>query len=361
MIQYPLKTSGRHIVDSTGQRVKLAGVNVCAEFDDMVPCSSDYVDRKDLAALIASLGFNSIRFNFALRMVTNDVQANPALLSANTDLIGASTFEVYQEYVKAFTDAGLMVIPCCHVIWPGWCCSEVDGQGLWYNANWAPSKFFDGWTKMATTFASNPLVIGYDLKNEPRNTTINGRTYTPSWGDGNYKTDFHLAYQTAANNVLSVSSDKLVICEGLSYATNLRNVRAHPVLPASNVVYSMHDYSWFHPGGQSYTDYQAQVDNNGGYLLTQNIAPVWFGEFGMNASKPSNILNGWAANWWDYAANRDVDWCLWHADSVMHKATEQTTNKPKVQEGQWESFSILATDYKGPSSPTLLKQLKAIM
>jgi len=361
MTTYPLHTSGRNIVDNTGQRVKLSGVNVCAEFDDMVPCSSDYVDRKDLASLIASLGFNSIRFNFALRMVTDDVAANPNLLSANTDLIGASTFEVYQEYVKAFTDAGLMVIPCCHVIWPGWCCSEVDGQGLWYNSNWPPSKFFDGWSKMATTFAGNPLVIGYDLKNEPRNCTINGTTYTPSWGDGNSKTDFQRAYQTAANGILSVSSDKLIICEGLSYATNLKSAKAHPVLPASNVVYSMHDYSWFHPGSQSYTDYAAQVDNNGGYLLTQNIAPVWFGEFGMNASKPSNMFGVWESNWWRYAKDRDLDWCIWHADSVMHKATEQQTNKLHAEEGQWEAFSILATDYKGPSSRTLLNQLKSIM
>jgi len=47
----------------------------------------------------------------------------------------------------------------------------------------------------------------------------------------------------------------------------------------------MHDYSWSgHPAGQSQSAYFQQMTKNGGYLLTQGIAPVWLGEFGDNAS-----------------------------------------------------------------------------
>ena len=90
--------------------------------------------------------------------------------------------------MRALTDAGLMVIPNCHLLFQGWCCSDHDGNGLWWNGNWPSSRFTNDWLTVAAAFASNPLVIGYDLKNEPRTATFGGTTYTPSWGDGNSDT-----------------------------------------------------------------------------------------------------------------------------------------------------------------------------
>ena len=46
---------------------------------------------------------------------------------------------------------------------------------------------------VAQWFAGHPLVIGYDLKNEPRPATISGTQVTPTWGTGNtepFPTDF---------------------------------------------------------------------------------------------------------------------------------------------------------------------------
>jgi hypothetical protein len=40
---------------------------------------------------------------------------------------------VYTACVQALTDVGLMVIPDCHLLFEGWCCSADDGNGLWWN------------------------------------------------------------------------------------------------------------------------------------------------------------------------------------------------------------------------------------
>ena len=36
--------------------------------------------------------------------------------------------QVYDACVEALTDAGLIVIPNCHTLDAGWCCSESDEQ-----------------------------------------------------------------------------------------------------------------------------------------------------------------------------------------------------------------------------------------
>lgn len=361
MIAYPLSAKGRYIVDGSGRRVKMAGINLSSHLDDMVPGGSDYIHRAELASVLTDLGFNSIRFTFPTRMLEYTGTVPSDLMTANSDLIGATPWQVYQSYVETFTGAGLMVIPNCHLMWPGMCCSDNDGNGLWWNANWPESRFYDAWQAMAAAFSANPRVVGYDLKNEPRKAYINGTWLTPSWGDGNPQTDFQLMYGKAATLIHSVNPDKLIIAEGLNYASDLRPVQLHPLLPADKTVYSLHDYPWFHASGQPYADYVSQMDAAGGYLLTGNIAPVWFGEFGLDPSKPSTIDTGWPASFFQYAAARDLDWCIWHADSIWHQATEPQTNVLKAEEGQWESYSPLTKDFRGVASRKLMSRLRSIM
>jgi endoglucanase len=357
----PLSTSGRYITGSDGRRVKLAGVNWAGHFDPMVPCGLNYRHRDDLSALLVSLGINSVRLTFALRMLTYGLPVPTALVSANPDLAGATPWEVYQECVSALTAKGIMVIPNCHLLYPGSCCSGADGNGLWWNAAWPAGKFFAGWEQVAAAFKDNPLVVGYDIKNEPRATVIGGASYQPTWGGGNQKTDFRWMYDQAASLIHAIDPGKLIICEGLSYASTLAAAGAEPVSAPGKVVYSLHDYSWFHSSGQPYDSYKAAMDSHGGYLLAEGRAPVWIGEFGIATDKPSSMTTGWFANFIRYAKERDLDWSLWHLDATVHEAHVPQTNALWAEEDQREAFSLLATDWMGPSSRTLLAQLQSIM
>jgi len=106
--------------------------------------------------------------------------------------------QVYDACVEALTGAGLIVIPNCHMLNPGWCCSENDGNGLWFNDRWPAAKFFAAWQDIAARYQENPLAAGMDIMNEPRRARVGWRVRTPTWGTGD-KTDVAAMYTAPAS------------------------------------------------------------------------------------------------------------------------------------------------------------------
>lgn len=363
----PLSVSGPRITGADGSQIRLAGVNWGgAHQDGLVPAGLDKMHRDDIAARIVSWGMNHVRFPFALgTFVTNSGAprsgpvATPSI-TANPDLTGMTPWEVYQACVASLTAHGLAVIPNQHLLFPGWCCSQADNNGLWYNGNWPASTFQACWAMVATALAANPLVIGYDLHNEPR--PAQGATVTyPTWGDGNPATDMRLLYEQTAGNLHLIDSSKLMFCEGLSYAGDLTRAGQYPVR-APGVVYSMHDYSWYsHPPGQSLTGYYNQMDTAGGYLITKSIAPLWIGEFGTSLDSHASMTTGWIANFASYANARKLHWCWWELSAQTVKGTEPTTNIPKADDGTRESYGLMAgQDWQGTNTD-MIRMLQEIM
>src|SRR3984957_3971313 len=194
---------------------------------------------------------------------------------------GAATKGGFDASVLPLTGEGLIVIPNCHILDAGWCCADDDENGLWYNRRWPAGKFFAAWQGIAARYLANPLVAAMDIMNEPRRTTVWSRVLSPTWGS-RPKTDIAAMYTAAGNLIHEVSPHVLIICEGLGYAADLTGVAGHPVRlrRPGQVVYSIHDYPWFHPAVQPRRAYLEQMRRNGGYLLDEQIAPVWVGEFG---------------------------------------------------------------------------------
>ena len=133
-MEMPLSANGRFIVDAHGRRVRLAGVNWYGFHEDLgVAPGLDRTHRRTLAKTIALHGFNSVRLPFSVWMTEQTKPVPDEYLAANPDLFGATPMQVFDACVEALTGAGLIVIPNCHMLDPGWCCSEADGNGLWYN------------------------------------------------------------------------------------------------------------------------------------------------------------------------------------------------------------------------------------
>ena len=99
-------------------------------------------------------------------------------------------------------------------------------------------------------------------------------------------------YTTAGNLIHEVNPDLLIICEGLKYAGDLTSVASHPVRleRADKVVYSMHDYSWFHPKGQPQAAYIEEW-NERRWVPPRagELAPLWIGEFGTDTGSLANF------------------------------------------------------------------------
>jgi len=360
LLHAPLSVRSARIVDAAGNPVRLAGVNWGgAHQDGLVPAGLDKLHRDEIARRIVGWGLNHVRLTFALgTFVNNDGSlrtrpADTARLAANPDLAGLTPRAVYQAVTESLTAAGLAVIPNCHLLYPGWCCSDADCNGLWYNDNWPSSTFTSTWLMVAQRFAGHPLVVGYDLKNEPRPATISGTKVTPTWGTGNtgaHPTDFQQLYGNTASRMRAADPAKLFFCEGLNYAADLTRAGARPVT-GGNVVYSMHDYSWFHPSGQSQADYFASMDSHGGYLVTQGIAPLWIGEFGIDTGTRAAMTTGWMAQFRAWAQARGVHWCWWELSAQAVKGTEPCTNAVKAVDGTRETFGLMAgQDWLGSQS-----------
>ena len=115
----------------------------------------------------------------------------------------------------------------------------------------------------------------------------------------------------------------LIICEGLGFAADLTGVARHPVRleRPGKVVYSLHDYSWFHPAGQPRSAYFDQMHRAGGYILTEGIAPLWIGEFGNDTRSPAAVSSGvWWNNFEAWLTEHDVDWCWWPLNPTQPRA-----------------------------------------
>jgi endoglucanase len=363
-IATPLSTNGRFVVDAHGNRVRLAGVNWYGASEDLgVPVGLDTVHRNTLAQLIAGFGFNCVRFPFSAWMTEQTAAVPGQYLAANPDLQGAAPLRIYDACVEALTGAGLMVIPNCHLLDFGWCCADQDFNGLWFNDRWPEDKFTAIWQEMVKRYASNPLVVAMDVKNEPRHATVGGRVLSPTWGPGD-QTDFGVMYTSIGNCIHELNPHLLVICEGLGYATDLSGVASHPVRLAqpNKVVYSMHDYSWFHPEGQSAAQYAEAMNKAGGYVLSEKIAPLWIGEFGDTVSSlASQGSVSWWANIQAWLTGNDVDWCWWALNPTHGTSSDPGTSTVKYTWGQPEPYGLLTSDWANAASSDVISMLQAMM
>ena len=323
----------------------------------------DRTDRRALARRIAGLGFNSVRLPFSLWMTEQTAPVPDRYLAANPDLAGATPMQVFDACVEALTGEGLIVIPNCHILDPGWCCADDDGNGLWYNRRWPASKFFAVWPDIAARYQANPLVAAMDIMNEPRRTTVGWRVLTPTWGS-RPKTDIAGMYATVGNLIHQVSPHVLIICEGLGYAADLTGVARHPVRleRPGQVVYSLHDYPWFHPAGQPRQAYLDQMRRSGGYLLTGQIAPLWIGEFGHDTRSLANFgLDPWWNNFQAWLTDNDVDWCWWALNPTQPQGTVPVAGRHRSNWGDPETWGLLAPDWSAVANPGVLDLLKSLM
>lgn len=343
----PFRTQGRHILDSREDQVKLASINWYGASDtDYVPGGLEVQHRDEIARLIRKLGFNSVRLPYADEIVINNPHVDAKMVAANKDLfhdgIPPRAMEVFHAVVESLTNAGLLVIVNNHITQAVWCCGINPCDLSWHNdqfgGKWlcripqTEEGWIENWETVMRPLVSNPLVIGADLRNEVR-----GLWGTMSWDQ------WATAAEKASERLLALNPEWLMIVEGISSANDLSGVRQRPVqlsLPG-RVVYSAHVYKWsgwgsLRPfGGRSYEDFAAEMWKNWGYLLAEDIAPVWVGEFG-TPERPSEGDSNYWRHLIQFLALVDTSWGYWALNA--RKAT-----------GEWESYGLVGEEWNWPS------------
>lgn len=337
----PLSTSGRHIIDSRGLRFKLAAVNWYGASDALfIPGGLDVRHRSKIAELVRRLGFNGVRLPYSDEMVRSNPSIPARLLAANPDLIGARALDVYEAVVQSLTDVGLAVIVNNHITQARWCCDANPCDAAWANDYLGPicrvkqteEQWLENWETIMTRFVNNSRVVGADLRNEVR-----GLWGTMTWDM------WATVAEKAGERLLRMRPDWLIIVEGVSSANDLSGVRDRPIQLSvpDQVVYSAHVYGWSGWGEldpysrRSYPSFVKSMRRNWAYLLEENIAPVWVGEFGAPGKPNKGDAHYWV-NLLTWLRIVDADFGYWALNP----------RKPKTNDG--ETYGLVEDDWKTP-------------
>jgi endoglucanase len=232
-----------------------------------------------------------------------------------------------------------------------WCCNN-DVNQLWYNSTYTQADWINDWKGMVNRYKSNAMVIGADLRNEPRISAV--------WGGGG-SDDWHAAATTGGNAVLSQNPNLLIFVEGINYAGNLSGVSSTPVTlsTANRLVYEVHDYGFWYSGLTSYSNWYNGIYSNWGYLvLGSNPQPVWIGEFGTCNTASTCVSSNSNLGYWfgfihQFTSEYSVDWSYW-----AFNGTTEDGNGDGF--GSAETYGIMNTSWNGDALSALTANLESL-
>lgn len=338
----PLSTRGRDIVDTTGRRFKLSSVNWYGGSDELfIPGGLDVQHRSVIAQTIRNLGFNSVRMPYSDEMVMLNPHILPHLLTANPDLEGMTALDIFEACVTALTDAGLAVIINNHITTATWCCGADPCDSGWANDHLGPicrvkqseEDWIQHWETIMARFVNNPRVIGADLRNEVRGL----------WGTMPWQR-WAAAAEKCGNRLLKMHPDWLIVVGGTESNNDLSQAGTRPVrldIP-NRLVYTAHVYAWSGWGSsegryskRSYESFACAMRSNWAYLIDDDIAPVWMGEFGAPAHPSEGDANYWN-NLLRFLKHLDADFGYW------------AVNPRKPKDNAKESYSLVEDDWVTP-------------
>jgi len=361
----PLHAAGTQIVRADGTPIRLVGFSWYGmESVDDVVGGLDYQPYETILAMVRAGGYNTIRIPLSNQVI----EQNPVVtthLNANPDLVGLHALDILDRIVDAAGALGLSVILDDHRSDAGW---SAEAGGLWYTAAYPQSAWLQDWTTLATRYADNDTVVGFDLRNEPHDPA--------TWGDGNPATDWRLAAQAAGNAVLAIDPHVLILVEGIQtyqgnggwWGGNLMGVATAPVQlnwpdgssAQSQLVYSPHDYGPKNCGTNGCPQFNSTTtpaslqqiwEQHWGYI-TDNpsapyAAPLWLGEFGTCNNDPScgtDTTPGSQGQWFSalvqYIGTKGIGWAYW----PLH-GTRSTAPLMNRVYGQPEGFGYLQPDW----------------
>lgn len=261
---------GAGVQNSTGMTTMLSklativGATVASQFQTTY--QNTFITQADFQA-IASYGFNCVRIPFNARYLDFTYFDNVVNWAAQNHL-----YIIFDMHAAPYSQN------------PYFTSDDIDGtSAMWYTTG-AVAATANIWQQIATRYANNPTVVGYDLLNEP-----DGLTMTNAALVG--------AYAQIISAIRAVDQNHIVIVEGRSFDSAFAMFNA-PLDP--NLILSLHQYwsSTANPAGEIAS---AEAAAN----LLGNV-PVWVGEYGLDI--PSNITTQVALFKTD---PRVVGWSYW--------------------------------------------------
>ncbi len=348
-IKPPLHTEGHQIVDAAGHPVRLTSVNWYG-FDqkEFVAGGLDHAPLAMIVREIQELGVNSVRLPWANETLERNPLVPDYAVKANPQFRGKHALDVMDAVIDALAQARIMVILDNHVSRADWCCSETDGNGLWYNAEYPESKWLADWETIVRRYKHQPWVIGADLRNELRSGA--------AWGGPDPKLDWHAASERGGNAVLAANPRLLVMVESPEYSTNFTGFDKLPVVlkVKQRVVYSPHAYYQAEHAFANYDEMKQAYDARAGFLLhSEPAVPLWVGEFGACQTLDCGANSDWFIMYIRYLKENRVAWSYWALNGTQSSGEGRKYDTV-------ETYGLLSPDYQHFAAPKLIDLLRTI-
>jgi endoglucanase len=346
----PLHTEGRRILDASGHALRLTSVNWYG-FDEKeyVPGGLDHAPLAEIVERIRQIGVNSVRLPWANETLERDPPVPDYAVAANPQFKGKHAMEVMDAVIGALAHAHIMVILDNHVSRADWCCSESDGNGLWYSRDYPEASWLADWQRIVRRYRDQRWVVGADLRNELRNGAV--------WGGDDPKLDWHAAAERGGKAVLAANPRLLIMVEGPDYSTNFIGFGKLPVhLPVEHrLVYSPHAYyDERHPFSTYEELSQAYEARAGDLLRTEPGVPIWVGEFG----SCQDLNCGPNSDWFKLFVRLLRDNELWSWSYWPLNGTQSSGQGRKYD--ATETFGLLSTDYTHVAAVKIVEQLRTV-
>jgi len=348
-VEPPLHTRGHQIVDAAGHAVRLTSVNWYG-FDqkEFVVGGLDHAPLGTIVGEIVALGVNSVRLPWANETLEHDPVVPDYAVKANPQFKGERAMEVMDAVIDALAKARIMVILDNHMSRADWCCSEKDGNGLWYNADYPESKWLADWRTIVGRYKHERWVVGADLRNELRSGA--------AWGGSDPKLDWHAAAERGGDAVLAVNPRLLIMVESPDYSTNFTGFDKLPVRlnVADRLVYSPHAYAPADHVFSSYDELKQVYDARAGFLLHAKPAvPLWVGEFGTCQTLDCGANSDWFRLFVRYLKENDLAWSYWPLNGTQSSGAGRKYDSV-------ETFGLLSPDYQRVAAPKIVELLRTI-
>jgi aryl-phospho-beta-D-glucosidase BglC (GH1 family) len=260
-----------------------------------------YISRGDIQ-LIRGAGFNSVR-----------IPLHHALFGEK-----GPGFEYLDRAIAWCREAGLYVILDLHAAPGGQTGANIDdswGYPWLFESRRAQDETIALWRRLASRYANEPAVLGYDLLNEPI-------PHYPALQK--YNSELEPLFKRIVAAVRQVDKNHIVIVTGAQWDSNFK-VLGPPY--DSNVLYTFHKY-WTPPTREVIADYLAYRDR-------YNV-PLWLGESGENK-------DDWIEKFVRVLEDERVGWCFWPYKKMDQSSSVVTFARP----AHWDDIVAFAQKPSG--------------
>lgn len=288
----------------------------------------NYITKEDIH-FIKSLGFNSIRIPFNYRLFVTEYPEK---------VLEGVGYDLLKNVVSWCKEENLYVILDMHCAPGGQTGDNIDdsfGYPFLFESAESQELTTSIWKKLAEIFKDEPIVIGYDLLNEPIAHYFDADKLNPL---------LEPLYKKITKAIREVDNNHLIFLGGAQWDTNFK-VFGKPF--DDKLVYNFHKY-WTEPTQDVIQEY---ID-----FSNKHNVPLWMSESGENT-------DDWIDKFRTLLETNNISWCFWPYKKMESSRGIVSINQPEnfdlvINFSQVENFSYGAIRDNRPDIEKVKTSLK---